>query len=87
MSGIECPSCLCEESGVADSRPSTNSVRRRRRCASCGYSFSTVEVVLVEGGLVVKSGVGQRAPVVQPLPVWLAEAQQRVWAAVSEALR
>ena len=40
---MECPLCFCSTK-VVDSRPDEDCVNRRRRCISCGYRFSTVEI-------------------------------------------
>lgn len=42
---MKCPECGCEESKVIDSRPTENKVRRRRECISCGYRFTTYEII------------------------------------------
>lgn len=42
---MKCPECGCEESKVIDSRPSENKVRRRRECISCGFRFTTYEII------------------------------------------
>ena len=45
-SGIElCPKCDAENVGVIDSRPGALGRERRRRCRTCGYSWSTIEMV------------------------------------------
>jgi hypothetical protein len=45
--GFRCPKCS-GSTGVTDSRPSAlGAIRRRRECQSCGYRFTTGE--LVEG--------------------------------------
>jgi len=43
--GLGCPECGSCESGVVDSRGTTDGIRRRRLCEYCGYRFSTVEVL------------------------------------------
>ncbi len=42
---MKCPECGCEESKVIDSRPTENKVRRRRECISCGFRFTTYEII------------------------------------------
>jgi transcriptional regulator NrdR family protein len=46
--GIHCPHCSNGITEVIDSRPSHigihEAVRRRRRCRSCDYRFSTFEI-------------------------------------------
>jgi transcriptional regulator NrdR family protein len=46
MLGMDCPSCRAP-APVLDSRPADDgaAVRRRRRCASCGERFTTLERV------------------------------------------
>ena len=40
---MNCP--MCEgNTMVIDSRPSVDSIKRRRLCEKCGYRFSTVEI-------------------------------------------
>ena len=40
---MDCPKCY-GGTKVADSQPQVDSVTRRRRCLSCGYRFSTIEI-------------------------------------------
>ncbi len=42
-----CPSCRADETKVVDSRLAADgtAIRRRRRCSSCGYRFTTFERV------------------------------------------
>ena len=40
---MNCPKCE-GQTGVLDSRPECDCVRRRRRCLVCGYRFSTIEL-------------------------------------------
>ena len=42
---MRCPQCDAEETRVIDSRPveAGVSIRRRRRCTTCGYRFTTYE--------------------------------------------
>ena len=40
---MNCPICGCETS-VVDSRPSEDSVKRRRQCVECKHRFTTVEI-------------------------------------------
>lgn len=42
-SGPLCPACGSRGSQVKDSRPSDESVRRRRECVSCGLRYTTYE--------------------------------------------
>ena len=44
---MKCPYCNVDDTHVTDSRPveDTNSIRRRRQCASCGKRFTTYERV------------------------------------------
>lgn len=41
-----CPACQSDSSRVADSRSTSEGVRRRRECSFCGERFSTIETVL-----------------------------------------
>ena len=41
-----CPACQSDSSRVADSRSTSEGVRRRRECSFCGERFSTLETVL-----------------------------------------
>ena len=40
---MDCPVCE-RNTKVINSRPSSDSIRRRRVCLECGYRFNTVEV-------------------------------------------
>lgn len=51
---MKCPFCGFEESKVIDSRPSDDSIRRRRECLSCGSRFTTFEVLETTPLVVVK---------------------------------
>lgn len=44
---MRCPFCASEDTQVLDTRsnPDTNSIRRRRKCASCDKRFTTYEKV------------------------------------------
>jgi transcriptional repressor NrdR len=44
---VRCPFCNSEDTQVLDTRsnPDTNSIRRRRKCASCSKRFTTYEKV------------------------------------------
>ncbi len=44
---MRCPFCQSEDTQVLDTRsnPDTNSIRRRRKCASCAKRFTTYEKV------------------------------------------
>lgn len=41
--GITCPACNWANSDVKDSRPTENSIRRRRRCQQCSHRWTTYE--------------------------------------------
>ncbi|KXU37532.1 transcriptional regulator NrdR [Cephaloticoccus primus] len=58
---MRCPKCASIEDKVIDSRISRegNTIRRRRECLECGHRFSTTEV-LVRDGLVVIKRDGRR---------------------------
>ena len=49
-----CPFCNNENSKVIDSRDSSDTIRRRRECLSCGLRFTTYERVQTRALLVVK---------------------------------
>ena len=40
---FECPQCGFPENRVIDSRPSKDSIRRRRECIECGFRWTTWE--------------------------------------------
>jgi DNA-directed RNA polymerase subunit RPC12/RpoP len=42
--GLQCPHCGSKLLAVKDSRPSINSIRRRRKCLSCGERSTTFEI-------------------------------------------
>jgi transcriptional repressor NrdR len=44
---VRCPSCLCNEDRVVDSRLADEgaAIRRRRECTACGHRFTTFERV------------------------------------------
>jgi hypothetical protein len=48
MDGVNmiCPNCETEVSQVIDSRPSGNTIRRRRKCSACSERFTTREYVI-----------------------------------------
>ncbi|QEY23630.1 transcriptional regulator NrdR [Neisseria animalis] len=60
---MKCPFCQNSTTQVTDSRQleDVNSIRRRRRCPSCGQRFSTFETVEMRMPQVVKSN-GTRVP-------------------------
>lgn len=41
-----CPSCGHDKTDVVDSRPTIDSVRRRRRCMGCKHQWTTMEVAI-----------------------------------------
>ncbi len=45
---MRCPQCGSDQLTVLDSRPRTDSVRRRRECLNCGHRFSTMEKVVCD---------------------------------------
>ena len=53
---MRCPKCTSIEDKVIDSRISKegSSIRRRRECLECGNRFSTTEVLVREGLVVIK---------------------------------
>lgn len=42
--GFPCTSCGKRLTRVVDSRPTANSIRRRRHCVACGTRFNTYEI-------------------------------------------
>lgn len=44
---MKCPKCHLG-TAVVDSRPTGETIRRRRRCITCDYRFSTFEVPVEE---------------------------------------
>lgn len=54
---MHCPGCLTPDTKVIDSRllVEGNSVRRRRRCETCGRRFTTYERLIVQLPAVVKN--------------------------------
>jgi transcription elongation factor Elf1 len=67
---MNCLKCNSNTS-VVDSRPQeTSAIKRRRKCNSCGYRFSTIEQVLTKKTVVkkvtVKETVKIRKPKVKP---------------------
>lgn len=53
---MRCPKCTSIEDKVIDSRISKegNTIRRRRECLECGHRFTTTEMLVREGLVVVK---------------------------------
>ena len=53
---MRCPKCTSIEDKVIDSRISRegSSIRRRRECLECGHRFSTTELLVREGIVVIK---------------------------------
>ncbi|OSI17183.1 transcriptional regulator NrdR [Neisseria dumasiana] len=60
---MKCPFCHHPNTQVTDSRllEETNSIRRRRRCLSCGQRFGTFETVEMRMPQIIKS-TGARVP-------------------------
>ncbi|MCP1659215.1 transcriptional repressor NrdR [Neisseria perflava] len=57
MTAMKCPFCQNANTQVTDSRllEETNSIRRRRRCLSCGQRFSTFETIEMRMPQVIKT--------------------------------
>lgn len=53
---MRCPKCTSIEDKVIDSRISKegNAIRRRRECLECGHRFTTTEMLVREGLVVIK---------------------------------
>jgi len=53
---MRCPKCTSIEDKVIDSRISKegNTIRRRRECLECGHRFTTTEMLVREGLVVIK---------------------------------
>lgn len=60
---MQCPRCSTKDTRVIDSRMANNglAIRRRRSCQACSYRFSTVEEIVREDLVVIKSD-GRREP-------------------------
>ena len=58
---MECPDCGSADTGVIDSRPSKDAIRRRRICNSCEHRFTTYERIAELEPVVVKRD-GRREP-------------------------
>ena len=58
---MRCPYCTSTSSQVKDSRPSDDSIRRRRQCDDCGGRFTTFERVQLRELTVVKRS-GRKVP-------------------------
>lgn len=43
---MNCPKCGNDVVSCIDSRPKSGTIYRRRKCISCGFRFSTVEIGL-----------------------------------------
>jgi len=66
---MRCPKCTSIEDKVIDSRISKegSTIRRRRECLECGHRYSTTEM-LVRDGVVVIERDGRREDFDKPLP-------------------
>ena len=54
---MECPQCGSADTGVIDSRPSKDAIRRRRTCAACEHRFTTYErIAALEPAVVKRDG-------------------------------
>ncbi|HEX9781211.1 MAG TPA: transcriptional regulator NrdR [Opitutaceae bacterium] len=53
---MRCPRCTSPDDRVIDSRASKDgsSIRRRRECIACGHRYSTTEIIVREGLMVIK---------------------------------
>lgn len=60
---MQCPRCSAKDTRVIDSRIAHNglAIRRRRACQACSYRFSTVEEIVREDLVVIKTD-GRREP-------------------------
>lgn len=54
---MHCPKCSATDTRVIDSRVGKNgrTIRRRRQCTECDYRFNTIEEILREDLVVIKS--------------------------------
>ena len=43
--GFICPQCGSNAIGVTETRPTFRGIRRRRKCSSCGFCFTTIEMI------------------------------------------
>lgn len=41
---MQCPKCKADQLFCIDSRPTPDSIKRRRKCGVCGYRFLTFEI-------------------------------------------
>lgn len=48
---MKCPACNHPDSQVTDSRPVRDEIRRRRKCKSCGFRWTTHELMTTEADL------------------------------------
>lgn len=53
---MRCPYCLKADTNVLDSRPSDDSIRRRRECVSCSKRFTTYERIENTFSVIKKDG-------------------------------
>lgn len=53
---MRCPYCLKPDTNVLDSRPSDDSIRRRRSCSSCKNRFTTYERIENAFSVIKKDG-------------------------------
>ena len=58
---MNCPFCGHGDTQVKDSRPTEDSIRRRRFCTNCGQRFTTIERVQLRELTVLKAD-GRRVP-------------------------
>lgn len=79
MSGLRCPFCDSLKTTVRDSRPTTRSIRRRRLCESCGERFRTQEIVVLEGGVIVRPGAGGGSLEIEDLKPWVKRYMDRTF--------
>lgn len=57
--GFSCPKCKCVENSVVDSRPRIGTIKRRRKCLTCGHKVTTIEVpVSIIGDADTKFAIG-----------------------------
>ncbi len=75
-----CPVCRSDQVGVTDSRQTESTIRRRRRCGSCGHRWATVELTreqVLEAMLRVQQKARELADAIQAISVDLLVASPR----------
>ncbi len=53
---MRCPYCGSDQTRVVDTRPTSDGIRRRRKCLACGRKFTTVERVAPQLRVIKRDG-------------------------------